>query len=409
MTQRRRSAQPRHAARLRALAAGLAAWLAAAATALAAVPVEGGCATAPLVEPALRDAALQALQRLAVQAPGQPKHGALRNSLAAGHVDGAGRAWQQVSAYQANLAVLGALAVAPAATLPLAADWLRWQARHAAASGSGAGIVFDHWVRDDLSAATTCPPDLARGLCQHVDADDSTAASLLLVADAVLRQGGHPVLAEAPVRNAMAQAAAAIERLTLGDALTLARPLHRVVYTMDQVEVLAARRAWGRLLRALWGDEAGQRRQEEMAARLASAMQDRLWQADTGWWRVSLGTPARPRPPRWYPDTMAQAWPLLWGVGDAARNTEAWRRAIDAWQQSPPDWSARSVDPDGFWWPAAAVAARCTGDEARARAWLTRARTAWLGPAGFAPPFHIGDLLWLLWLAEPVTTPLTPP
>ena len=91
---------------LRRLATGLAAWLTAGATALAAVPVAGGCAAAPLVEPALRDAGLQMLQRLAVQAPGQPKHGALRHSLAAGHVDGAGRAWQQVSAYQANLAVL---------------------------------------------------------------------------------------------------------------------------------------------------------------------------------------------------------------------------------------------------------------------------------------------------------------
>tara|TARA_B100001105_G_scaffold252822_1_gene245159 strand:- start:636 stop:1835 length:1200 start_codon:yes stop_codon:yes gene_type:complete len=390
---------------LRRLATGLAAWLAAGATALAAVPVQGGCAAAPLVEPALRDAALQMLQRLAVQAPGQPRHGALRHSLAAGHVDGAGRAWQQVSAYQANLAVLGALAVDAPGTLPLAADWLRWQARHAATGGASAGVVLDHWVREGQATATPCPPDLARSLCHHVDADDSTAASLLLLADAMQRQGADAVLAEAPVRNALAQAAAAIERLTLGDGLTLAKPLHRVVYTMDQVEVLAARLAWGRLLRALWADEAGQRHQEEMAARLATAMQERLWQADAGWWRVSLGTPARPRPPRWYPDTMAQAWPLLWGVGDAQRNAEAWRRAIQGWQQPPLDWSSRSVDPDGFWWPAVAVAARCTGDDERARAWLARARSAWLGPAGFAPPFHIGDLLWLLWLAPPVARP----
>ena len=366
-------------------------------------PLAGSpCAAGGLVDPAFRDASLVALDRLVVHAPGRPADGAMRSHHSAGHVDVQGRAWHHVSAYQVNFGLVGALRVAPQ-LLPLVADWLRWQARHIAPVGGNRGVVLDHWVRADTADESTCPPGIAQSLCGHVDAFDSTAASTLLMADAYLRHGGDVfVLREPKMRQALEAAAAAIRDLTTTDGLTLAKPTHRIVYTMDVVEVMAGWRAWARVQRDAYAEPASADNSAAAAARGETGLRARLWDASAGAWRVSLGAGA-PQRSRWYPDTVAQAWPLLWGAeaGTADRARDAWRRAIAPWQGKQ-HWARSNVDPDGFWWPAAAVAALCTGDAAGARTWVARARQRWLDPAApFAWPFQVGDLLWLLWLADP--------
>lgn len=361
-------------------------------------PAKGG---APLVDAVFRDAALQALQRLVVQAPQLASHGAIRTHIGTGFVDAQGQPWQQVSAYAVNLGLLGVLNVAPA-LLPVAADWLRWQARHVAASGPQRGVVPDHWVRSADLALAMCPPGLAAERCGDVDAVDSTAASTLLLADAYQRQGGAVALLREPaVRAALESAAMAMTLLTDSDGLTLAKRSHPVVYTMDAVEVIAGWRAWARLQRDAYAQPQSALNSDANAERAEAGLRAQLWDAQAGAWRVHSGDEPLQRQ-RWYPDTVAQAWPLLWGAnaGPPGRAAQAWRQAQQPWLK--PHWASRIADPAGFWWPAAAVAALCTGDEAAARTWVARARLRWLDPrAPFAWPFQVSDLLWLLWLAEP--------
>lgn len=366
-------------------------------------PLAGSpCAPGQLVDPAFRDAALVALERLVVHAPGRAADGAVRSHHSAGYVDTQGRAWHQVSAYQANLGLIGALRVAPQ-RLPLVADWLRWQARHIAPDGVSRGVVLDHWVRADDFEESSCPPGIARPLCGHVDAFDSTAASTLLLADAYLRHGGDVfVLREPSMRRALEAAAVAMRALTTVDGLTEAKPSHRIVYSMDAVEVTAGWRAWARVQRDAYAEPQSAENSFTTAARAEAGLRATLWDATTGAWQVSLGS-GSPQRSRWYPDTVAQAWPLLWGAdaGSTQRAPDAWRRAIAPWQGTS-HWALGNVDPDGFWWPAVAVAAVCTGNAAAARTWVARARQRWLDPdAPFAWPFQVGDLLWLLWLADP--------
>ena len=369
-------------------------------------PLAGSrCASAALVEPKFRDAALTALEQLMVRAPGHRADGAVRSHHSAGHVDSQGHGWHQVSAYQANLGLIGALNVSPQ-LLPTVADWLRWQARHIAPVGELRGVVLDHWVRADSLEESTCPPGMAAALCRQVDAYDSTAASTLLMADAYLRHGGErQMLREPAVRQALEAAAATLRALTTAEGLTLAKPGYPVAYTMDAVEVLAGWRAWARLQRDAFAEPQSAVNTFKLAERGHANVQTRLWDEARGLWRVGLGADAA-HGARWYPDTMAQAWPLLWDedADSLARSGQAWRRAIARWQGTT-HWARQTADPEGFWWPAAAVAAHCTGDAAAARTWVERARARWLDPAApFAWPFQVGDLLWLLWLAEPQMT-----
>ena len=375
--------------------------------ATASAPAVASCERGGLVDAGFRDAALALLARLVVHAPGQAAHGAIKANLAPGHISPNGERWHFISAYQVNLALSEALRVAPAQA-PVAAAWLRWQARHTTPTGSGQAAVFDHWVRSTDLQVSTCPAGRAGADCPHVDAYDSTAASLLLMADAYLRATGEPaLLREPPVRAALQASAATVHALTGPQGLTSAKPGYLVDYLMDAAEVAAGWRAWAHVQQTAYADAAGAAASLDAAARTETAMRTHLWHAPSQAWRVSLQAGA-PDFAHWYADTVAQAWPLLWGTAGPGPSDAAgaWRKASGRWTGRA-DWSQRNVDPDGFWWPAAAVAARCVGQEAPARAWVDRARSAWVKPAPpalpFAWPFQIGDLRWLFWLSDPIS------
>jgi len=377
-------------------------------SAAAGPPLVGSrCPGGALVDPVFRDAALSALERLVIRAPGQPADGAVRAHETASHVDPQGGSWYQVSAYQVNLGVVGALNTGPR-VLPLVAGWLRWQARHTPSAGATRGVVLDTWIRSDTLQESTCPAGVAPDLCNDVDAYDSTAASFLLAADAYLRHGGDvQLLREPAVRQALEDAASALAALLTPDGLTIAKPAYPLVYVMDNVEVAAGWQAWARLQRDAYVQPASADITAATAARAESAVRKVL--AFEGGWTVSVASGA-PRRTRWYADTVSQAWPLLWlpeQVGEPDRARTHWQRAVAWWQRGERHWARLNVDPDGFWWPAVAVAATCTGDNTNAATWVARARQRWLDPKDpFAWPFQVGDLLWLLWMAD--TTPAAP-
>lgn len=369
-------------------------------------PVAQSCEKGGYVDNGFRDAALALLSRLAIQAPGQGAHGAIRANLGSGHTDPTGVDWHYISAYHVNLALLETLRVAPAQA-PMVADWLRWQARHVSSVGAQQGMVFDHWVRSTDLRESQCPPGMDASACPQVDAYDSTAASVLLMADGYLAATGDAaLLRETVVRAALVAMAATMRTLTPSDGLSLAKPDYPEQYLMDSVEVAAGWRAWARVQQSVYADATGASASLAAAQRTENAMRQRLWHAPSQAWRVSLQTGA-PDFTVWYADTVAQAWPLLWGVAGptSSDGASAWRNAIARWQGEN-DWSRRNVDPDGFWWPAVAAAAVCVGDAAGARTWVARARADWLKPSEpFAWPFQVGDLRWLFWLSDPVTAP----
>lgn len=368
-------------------------------------PMDSLCPPGTLVDPAFRDAAVLTMRKLVVRAPGQASHGAVRRALAAAHVDAQHRAWHHIAAYEGNLGLIGALRIDPSLRAE-AADWLRWQARHLPLRGTDQGVLHDRWVLADGTQETTCPPDLNVRHCNQIDATDSTIASLFLMAKAYLDSGGDAALLREPaVRLALERAAVTLQRLQQANGLSWAKRSHPVAYLMDAVEVAAGWRAYAHVQEQVWTLPQAAQSSRDRARRTASGVEQQLWDAGSGLWKVSLEAgPAETG--HWYPDTMAQAWPLLWSSasqpGAFHISRTAWPRAAAQWRTNDSAWQTRNVDPAGFWWPAAAVAAHCVGDTAAAVDWVARARAAWLRPsAPFAWPFQVSDLLWLLWLADP--------
>ncbi len=364
-------------------------------------PLESGCAAAALVDPAFRDAAVLMMRRLVVRAPGQISDGAIRRTLSPAHVDASGRAWHHIAAYEANLGLIGALRIDPTLREE-AARWLRWQIRHLPVDGQDRGVLFDRWISADGREMTVCPPDIEPRHCRQIDATDSTIASMFLLAQAYLRHGGDPALLRDPViERAFRRAATTLAQLQQPDGLSHAKLDHPVSYLMDAVEVAAGWRALAALQQEVWKQPAVAELSRERERRTWRGIEQVLWQPQAGLWLTSAGA-APVQSGRWYPDVMAQAWPLLWSLPEdrltRERGRQAWQRVSARW----PEWPRRNVDPAGFWWPAAAVAAHCSGDGRAAAEWVARARAAWLRPdTPFAWPFQVSDLLWLLWLAEP--------
>lgn len=368
-------------------------------------PMESLCPPGALVDAAFRDAAVLTMRKLIVRAPGQTSHGAVRRALAAAHFDNQRQPWFHVAAYEGNLGLIGALRVDPTLRTE-AGDWLRWQVRHLPLRGADQGVLYDRWVLADGSQESTCPPDIDARHCNQIDATDSTIASLFLMAKAYLDNGGDAALLREPaVRQALERSATALARLQQLNGLSWAKRSHPVAYLMDAVEVAAGWRALAHIQDTVWAQPTAAQTSRTRALNTGNGIEQQLWDNGLGLWRVSQD--AGPTTvSRWYPDTMAQAWPLLWSTAtqpagfNASRN--AWPRAAAQWRTNDTAWQARNVDPAGFWWPAAAVAAHCVGDTAAAVDWVARARAAWLRPqAPFAWPFQVSDLLWLLWLAEP--------
>ena len=312
-------------------------------------------------------------------------------------LDGVG--YRHVVPYFSTLAVTAWLDAAPSAEALAAAEgWMAWSLANRGAHGVPAEV----WVGTD-GAVTTCPARLptrpAVDRCDHVDATDSAAATLLDLARAYAEAGGDGRRLEA-WRDGLRQQGAVLAALQDADGLTWARGDYRVKFLMDNAETVRGFRALADLERR-WGAAAAARGAEASADRAAAGLAG-LRDARTGlyaWARHADGRDDSPRLDRWYADAVAQVWPLLFGAAPADHARGGYR-ALDAAYDGTtrPDWTA-GVDASGFEWPAVGLAAALAGDRTRARAhveavWRRRVRPDAGRP--FAGPFTVADAGWLL-------------
>lgn len=315
-----------------------------------------------------------------------------RGAIAESAVRGSGRV--SVHPYEANLGARAMLAAGPR-YVPMVGAWIRWYLGHLnRPDESGvAGTVYDHDY-NPVTCEGAFQPHPVTGAVPKYDSTDAYAGTFLtLVAEyARAPTADRAYLASAPVRRDLELVADVIGATRGPSGLSGATPTYPAEFLMDNVEAHRGLADYAWLLGSVLGDPAGAQRRTDEAAAVARAIEARLWEDSTapgmyGWAADQLS----PSWDTWFPDAMAQLWPIWDGLGPVERREGLW----DAFVARYPDWAASTPlygsvsvahDPHA----ATAYAAARAGDRAAVDTYLWRSEQAWAA-AGRPAPWTVDD------------------
>jgi hypothetical protein len=161
---------------------------------------------------------------------------------------------------------------------------------------------------------------------------------------------------------------------------------------MDNVEARRGLEDYAGLLGTVLDDPAAAERRAAEAARIADAIEAYLWAASRtggmyGWAADELD----PSWDVWFPDSVAQVWPVFDGLGDDRRRHDLWaafNRRWPTWTRSSPAYGTVTVEHD----PNAAIAyaAARIGDRDAVDEYLLSSERRWAAP-GRPPPWTVDD------------------
>lgn len=215
------------------------------------------------------------------------------------------------------------------------------------------------------------------------DSTDSYAATFLSLVAAWTDGGGDPGWV---VRNRekLERVAGAVAAVTDRDGLTWAKPGYPQKLLMDNCEVYRGWQDWSRLL-----NSQGEHLPALIALRRAERVQaglSRFRQPDGLWgWAITLdGDLLRSDGGRFYPEGVAQVFPLIWGVSD----DRSGYRALDT---AHPRW--RGLKAGDFPWVLPAYAAALSGDRGGAREALAAVRERY---GNLRWPWFIAESAWVI-------------
>lgn len=315
-----------------------------------------------------------------------------RGAIAEAALRGAARV--SVHPYEANLGARAMLAAGPR-YVPMVGAWIRWYLGHLNrpdASGV-AGTVYDHDY-DPVTCEGTFQPHPVTGAVPKYDSTDAYAGTFLtLVAEyARAPTADLDLLRSEPVRQDLELVADVIEATRSPSGLSGATPTYPAEYLMDNVEAHRGLADYAWLLGAVLDDPAGAQRRTDEAAAVARAIEARLWEDSTtpgmyGWAADELA----PSWDDWFPDAVAQLWPVWDGLGPVERREALWAGYVARY----PDWATSTplygtVSPAHDPQASTAYAAARVGDLAAADTYLARSELSW-ARVGRPPPWTVDD------------------
>jgi hypothetical protein len=199
------------------------------------------------------------------------------------------------------------------------------------------------------------------------DSADSYAATFLTLALSYTRVSGSIEYANQNLQN-IVDIAEVLVRLQDRDGLIWAKPGYMVKFLMDNAENYRGLMDAAALMSYLERHELSQR-YREAAERVKEGMESRLWSEERGTYAWALYGRYWRRAPRrkWYPDTIGQVYPIVFGVLDP--HSERARHLYAYLNQQYPNWTAGQFD-DRFPWTVLALVATLMEDDARAVGYL---------------------------------------
>jgi len=243
------------------------------------------------------------------------------------------------------------------------------------------GTIYDYHLRSDGREVPSLDYDSA----------DSYAATLLSLAAWYVRSTSDLDWARRH-KAQLTEVAEVITRLQDGDGLVWAKPGLGVKLLMDNSENYRGLTDWAWLLERL-GDGEASAAYGRRAAWVRQAIERQLWSPWRGLYEWTLGGVHVPAlGPRWYPETVSQIYPIVFGVIDprSDRAQLLYAKVMAAF----PRWAEGDTG-DPFPWAIAAYAAVLVGDINSARVFLAHSAQHW-PPAEERGPWYAAESGYLI-------------
>ncbi|MBV8997340.1 MAG: hypothetical protein JO287_27420 [Pseudonocardiales bacterium] len=299
-----------------------------------------------------------------------------------------------VHPYEANWGARAMVAAGPR-YLPMVKRYIQWYLGHLNWPDQHGvyGTIYDYDY-DPATCIGTYQADPRTGATPKYDSTDAYAGTFLsLVRHYAEANPADSSFLRSPQTTAgLRRIADVITATWQPNGLTDATPSYPAQYLMDNVEAQRGLQDYAWFVANVLGDQAAALVPAVQAASIRSMIALRLWQLSRtpgmyGWAADQLS----PSWASWYPDAIAQLWPVWDLLGPSARRSTAWRQFASRWPtwvNSTPAFGSSGVahDPNAH----VAYAAAQAGDRAALDDYLSRSEINWIRH-GRPPPWTVAD------------------
>jgi hypothetical protein len=292
-----------------------------------------------------------------------------------------------IKPYFANLAAIGWLE--DRTRIPQVEAWMSWYIAHFnwPDRWGGYGTIYDYAVsgRTETSLGT-------------FDSADSYAATFLSLAEALWNTGDPG--AQSFIQDTVGEyklnvVGNVITNLQQSNGLVYAMPTDQVEYLMDNSEDYRGLMDLAHLAAQAWGDADAARWYRAHARGIRAGIESVLYVRNSGLYRPCAGS-ADPDLETWYPDSVAQLYPMVQGViaPSSSRSRSVYAAFNDAW----PGWTYLSFNSqDEFPWVVVSYAAFLAQDKTRVDRYLATIRNRYLIAEPVFPwPWYSAEAGWLM-------------
>jgi hypothetical protein len=293
----------------------------------------------------------------------------------------------EIKPYFANLAAIGWLQ--DRTRTPQVEGWMSWYIAHFnwPDRWSEYGTVFDYAV-----SGTT---ETSLGT---FDSADSYAATFLSLAEALWNTGDPG--AQSFIKDTVGEynlnvVGNVIANLQQSNGLVYAMPTNQVEYLMDNSEDYRGLMDLAHLAAQAWGDADAARWYRARAHGIRAGIQSALYVRNLGLYRPYAGS-ADPDLKTWYPDSVAQLYPMVQGV--IAPGSSRSRSVYVAFNNAWPGWTDLSFNSqDEFPWVVVSYAALLAQDKANVDRYLATIRDRFMIAEPVFPwPWYSAEAGWLM-------------
>jgi len=235
------------------------------------------------------------------------------------------------------------------------------------------GTVYDRFYDGGIERTT-----------EDYDSADSYAATFLTLVKEYTEKTGDIAWVERHASD-IDMVAGVIIALQDSDGLVWAKSNHKMKYLMDNSENFRGLEDWARVLETL-GRSGDAAYYHVRAGMVRQGIEDVLWDSRLGryMWAAGQNHKRVPRSNIWYPDNVAQIYPIVFGLvpADSPRARELYgevARRFPRWEQYVKD--------DPFPWTIMAYAAVMVGDAGRASAFIDTTERKFIA-TGRPEPWH---------------------